>query len=234
MIKPPYLLTPKSLHSWNPIERGCVLYLPLWSPALSGPVFKSAESYGHTCTVTGALWRPDGRKFDGVDDRIAIGATGDAELAGLTDTTILAWACPTSLATEHRSIISKSNIAGEDRYNLLILTDGKPYFCFQNNATSVDAYGSTGTVTVDNWYFFSARFGSGGVKIETNLGDQGINANTGVLRAEDGTAKALYLAKDFNNDYEFSGLIGEVWVYSRYLSFPEIQRNYMATKWRYQ
>ncbi|KKK63360.1 hypothetical protein LCGC14_2995080, partial [marine sediment metagenome] len=35
-------------------------------------------------------------------------------------------------------------------------------------------------------------------------------------------------------DRFFNGLIGHVWIYSRALTFMGIQRNYLATKWRYQ
>jgi hypothetical protein len=33
---------------------------------------------------------------------------------------------------------------------------------------------------------------------------------------------------------QFSGLQAEVWFYNRFLTFPEIQQNYLATKWRYR
>jgi hypothetical protein len=49
-----------------------VLYLPLWSADLKGDSFYSKDSYAHLCTVTGALWTPQGRHFDGVDDKIAV------------------------------------------------------------------------------------------------------------------------------------------------------------------
>ena len=48
-----------------------VLYLPLYE--LDGASFMSKDAYGHLCTVIGALWRPNGRYFDGIDDRIDLG-----------------------------------------------------------------------------------------------------------------------------------------------------------------
>lgn len=51
--------------------KGLVLFLPLW--ALKGNPIKSVDAYKHTGTVTGTLWRPDGRWFDGLDDKISCG-----------------------------------------------------------------------------------------------------------------------------------------------------------------
>ncbi len=59
---------PKSLWSYNPIPGGCVLYTPLWSPSLHGPVFKSADPFGHICTRTGGVMSGDGFTGDGDDD----------------------------------------------------------------------------------------------------------------------------------------------------------------------
>ena len=70
MLKP--FLTSKSIWSYNPSPTGCVLYLPLWHPSLSGPVFSSIDPYGHTCTVTGATWGIQGRTFDGDGDFIGV------------------------------------------------------------------------------------------------------------------------------------------------------------------
>ncbi|MFH1650890.1 MAG: LamG domain-containing protein [Chloroflexota bacterium] len=213
-------------------DSSLVLYLPLYN--LDGASFMSRDAYGHRCTVTGAVWRLNGCRFDETDDRITVGAAGDAELAGLTDTTILVWACPSSLASENKSIISKNNRAGEDRYNLLIQTTGAPQFFYENNNNVVSVTGSAGVVTVNSWYFFSCRFGNGGVKLETNLGDQVTNADTNVMRSEDGTAKPLYIGRDYNNDFEFGGVVGEVFIYNRCLTNGEIQQNYLATKGRYR
>ena len=76
-IKSPALRWPKSLWSYNPIPSGCIFYLPFWHPSLAGPVFESIDPFGHTATVTGALYQGDvkGRFFDGAtgnDDKIVI------------------------------------------------------------------------------------------------------------------------------------------------------------------
>lgn len=52
------------------------LYLPLYE--LDGSSFMSKDAYGHLCTVTGALWRPNGRWFDKTSDIITCGNIGTA------------------------------------------------------------------------------------------------------------------------------------------------------------
>ena len=47
-----------------------VLWLPLWK--LDGAQFTSKDAYGRLVTVTGAPWGPQGRPFDGVDDKFSI------------------------------------------------------------------------------------------------------------------------------------------------------------------
>ena len=69
---------PTRPYAWNNgldpygfLTEGLSLYLPLW--ALKDSAFKSVDANRYTATVTGALWQPDGRLFDG-DDLINIGA----------------------------------------------------------------------------------------------------------------------------------------------------------------
>ncbi len=49
------------------------LHLPLHE--LDGNSFMSKDAYGHLCTASGGLWTPQGRSFDGVDDRIEVPAS---------------------------------------------------------------------------------------------------------------------------------------------------------------
>ena len=69
---------------------GLVMYLPLW--ALKGGSFKSVDAYKHTCSVAGAIWKPDSRQFDGTDDKIVIPFTSDLDFGDLDTYTIIVWA----------------------------------------------------------------------------------------------------------------------------------------------
>ncbi len=95
-IKSPALRWPKSLWSYNPIPSGCIFYLPFWHPSLAGPVFKSIDPFGHTATVTGALYQGDvkGRFFDGAtgnDDKIVIPKGGVIDNMFDGGGTVIAW-----------------------------------------------------------------------------------------------------------------------------------------------
>ena len=54
-----------------------VLDLPLYK--LDGQAFNSVDAYGHLATNTGALWTPNGRTFDGVDDLLTLGRITELE-----------------------------------------------------------------------------------------------------------------------------------------------------------
>ncbi len=54
-----------------PILASCELYVPLWHPITSVSPFTSLDKNSHICTVTGTVWTPDGRIFDG-DDYITV------------------------------------------------------------------------------------------------------------------------------------------------------------------
>ena len=56
------------------------LYLPLYE--LDGASFMSKDAYGHSCTAIGALWRPNGRWLDGINDYINCGADTSFDISG--------------------------------------------------------------------------------------------------------------------------------------------------------
>ncbi len=42
----------RSLQSYNPIQAGSILYLPMWHPSMQAVNIRSADSYRHACIVT--------------------------------------------------------------------------------------------------------------------------------------------------------------------------------------
>ena len=67
---------------------GLVLYLPLW--ALDGSPFKSVDAYRHVCSATNALWRPNGRDFNGINAYLVTPALAPLQF-GTGDFTISVW-----------------------------------------------------------------------------------------------------------------------------------------------
>ncbi len=212
---------PKSLWSHNPIPGGCVLYLPLWSPGLNGSAFKSVDPYGHTCTVTGALLKADGRLFDGLGDKIALPLN---TFTSLTTGTIIFWAKAAAIGdafsfakgtSDYITISAQTTarvqidlIVASSR-KFLIRTPGFPQDAWTHIAWSktgsthlVYSNGVSQTITWVSEVDKSAYFNS----IPTN--------NT------------LQVGSTLNILGKWSGRMGEFWLYDRALSADEVLYNY--------
>ena len=122
----------KSLHSFNPIPGGCVLYLPLPNPGLHGTTFSSVDPFHHDLTRLGGVMDGDGFTTDG-DDFIATAA----KTWGVANAwSIYIWLNPDDTTT-HMRALTINNAAAVSRV-LIILN--------QNAGTElrVLAYGTGG------------------------------------------------------------------------------------------
>ncbi len=208
-------------------DPGLVLYLPLYK--LDASSFMSRDGYGHLCTVTGALWRPSGRYFDGADDIII--ATDSAAFRNLTEFTWEMWVYPEDTAG-HRMLFTKAGkkylqIRSDEFISLTIYA-----------ATTNGSVFTTDTVTEDAWNHIVVTYSFSGDKkgriylngSECSYSTQ--NATEGALDAD--TADLCMGLWYTGGLYDLKGVMGEVRIYNRALTPPEIQHNYLATKWRYQ
>ncbi len=205
---------------------GLVMYLPLW--ALKDSAFKSVDAYKRTIAVTGALWQPDGRLFDG-DDLIGCGRI--TEIEGATQPwTILLWV---------RLITAVGNypLFTYDANNTL---SGIDLYMYWNSTTNVLRYqiggnqaekSSTITDLEDNaWHLIGLE-----------------HTATNALTYEDGANKddAAFTGGAFGAGYELKfgddinlaflpGEIGEIWVHNRAIGAEAHQDIFNRTAWRYQ
>jgi len=204
-----------------------VLYLPLYQ--VDGSSFMSQDAYGHTCTRTGALWRPNGHYFDPTDDQIVI--TDHSALRLTTYVTIELWYCPNttfdSSATAYRSFCGKTG--GNQGYTLrLEPSAGKAHFYLGDNATYHHFYSAKTSWAANTWFHIVATYDqvNGSLYVDGNLDlatpNAGISIYPKVIDMHIGTGNPI------------DGIVGEFRIYSRALSAVEIQRNYLATKWRYR
>ncbi len=208
---------------------GLVLYLPLW--ALKGSTFKSVDAYQHLNTVTGALWRPDGRFFDGLDDEIDMGTPASLQITG--DQTYAAWIFPEEAAVNQQVLARGDFNTGStllwDGANGRVaseITDASGAFSTLNGSTTGNA--------VDNWYFIAFTWvaSSGLFTIYLDGADDGSKTfNAG------GTTKLAtvncFVGRRATTGF-FEGRIGEGWEYNRALSTGELSRMRNTTTWRYQ
>jgi len=214
---------------------GLVLYLPLW--ALKNSSFQSIDAYKHTCTVTGALWQPDGRLFDGSDDRITVPDHASLQFEANDDFTLIIWIEKTGGANTER-LLQKTSGDANPRFVISLQSGvGSPSFYGITDAVpnAVAVSGTTAmndgphmlslSVDRDNASGFVAYVDDateGAAQDPTGVGDL---SNVGV---------DVTLGEFPNGVGDFTGTIGEAWIYSRAFVAAEITRHNNITAWRYQ
>ena len=211
------------------LDPSLVLYLPLYE--LDGSSFASKDAYGSLCTVTGAIWRPDGWFFDGIDDVIDCGIHAQHDLIG--GISLVAWV--KVAVDEEGDLISKKSSAGVQPklYQLRILTDGTVRLYLRHQEGSNDtspSVASTRVVDDGNWHMLGAAYdaasGAGEIRIDdTRDGSAALDA--GNITFDD----KLYVGGTGDH---LSGNMGLALIYNRFLSPIEYKNIYLATKWRYR
>ena len=187
---------------------------------LDGASFMSKDAYGHLCTVTGALWTPRARDFDGVDDEIIApdhpaldidtSATG-----GLTLEAFIKRGETGSLDT----VFWKGR-----NYSLAIRGSNELEFGFYDGAWRI--YGGSGTIDT-SWHQIAVVF------VDASKVNFYIDGVLDIARDTTFTSSPVTDALTIGGT-DFKGLYGEARVYNRALTPLEIQHNYLTTKWRYR
>jgi len=195
-----------------------VLYLPLYE--LDGNSIVSRDACGHLSSVNGALWRPYGRHFDGTDDYIEI--AHNSAYDQITEFTAMAWVTYQA----HGVVMGRDNGAGTRVWKLR----GASREVFGAGNGGYDGFS---VPTDGSWYFLTMTY-KPEVAVKIFVDDRLAleEAITGTL----GTAadEAMRIGSRLDGGEYHGGNIGEVWFYNRALTPPEIQQNYLATKWRYR
>lgn len=219
-----------------------ILDLPLFK--LDGGKFTSRDAYGHLCTVTGALWRPDGRFFDGSDDFINVGTVINSYLATDQAFSIALW-MKTGSDASPMSLFSNSSVSSPN-IGIDIAKTGvaSPKILVDLIQTIVGSklieVRSELLVTLDDdtWHqvviTYNGSLAAAGMLFYFNGAGKSVDILVDNVDAGATSSDNLQLGARDGSNQAFGGNIGGVWVYSRVLSIIEIQRNYLATKWRYQ
>ena len=207
-------------------RRGLVLDLPLYK--LDGSSFMDRSAYGHLATVTGAIWRPDGRGFEG-DDYVELTSTQMNYTTGAFS--IWAWVKVTSLADNRVILIRGLSLA--DGYFLYIGSGGEIIFYTYQASASQVSYSAAGTITTGNWNLIGVTRSGSSARVFKNVVDvtNTVGTHTNPLTNVVRTVKiGIY---DDKVSSPMVGIIREVGSVNRVLSQGEWQRLYLATK-RYQ
>ena len=221
-----------------------VLYLPLHEK--DGSSFMSKDAYGHLCTATGALWRPNGRLLDGLDDFLSIPDSPTFTFTAGNPFSIIVWVCPTAIA-DYDGVVGKwdNDVPANKEWLFRFGASSKFEFRYYDSANAT----SRGRVTTDTipTNTFTQIVGTcdgsivdpnGGTKIYINAVQKDTTdlSTTGTYGGMVNGTAPLYMGNIENQaDVDFTGIIGEIWIYkNRVLNITEILHNYLATKWRYR
>ena len=202
-----------------------VLYLPLHM--LDGASFMSKDAYGHSCAVTGALWTPRGRSFDGTDDEIDTGSSATLNLT--TAISVIMWVKPDLSA--NRTLLSRC-VNSTHGYTLIAASNSNLYLISRNSNVDPGTLSKSGLVT-NTWYQVGFIWVSSVKRALVLNGELFSEGSTDVDIPSIPTDHTYIGRNDPWYGSRFKGLIGEVRLYNQALSSLEIQHNYLATKWRY-
>ena len=216
-------------------DSSLVLYLPLYQ--LDGESFMSRDTYGHLVLVSGGtLWTPQGRYFDGVDDKISCG--NNSVLESANNLTIVLWVKPGAQVNAYAAIISKQDDTGDPYKGYLIDrndTSNTQYRFVYGTGSAYRVATNFIVTTTGVWQQIAVTKSGTTVTMFVNsvqtstetMASATIGTNTDNLQLGDwpdsGAGRRYWV-----------GDIGEVYVYNRALSPLEVQNNYLKTKWRYQ
>jgi len=206
-----------------------ILYLPLWKR--DGNTFPSDDSFGHSCSVTGATWGTLGRTFDGND---YIDCGGDAQFTFAGDMSVDAW-IKTSTTGAYQKLIGKM-ASGQFEWGFRIDDNNTARFAiYQSDSTVYSSANSSNTVTDNNWHHIAGVFDDNvSTKIYVDGIERGSSTSFAGTRGGDLGADVNIGRRAGLADLYFTGTIGEIRLYNRNLTVLEIQNLYRLTKWRYQ
>jgi hypothetical protein len=203
-----------------------VLYVPLCET--DGSALVSKDAYGHAGAVTGALWTPRGRSFDGVDDVISYGPASILNISAKI--TLGIWVNFTELPAVYRGLIGKG-------YSYLIRfspASSKVIFSLYLGG-SFCGISDTVTPALNQWVHYTGTYDANGGSNNMKLYRNGILTAQGTFTGNiDSVADPLQIGFEARNGSYFKGLIGEARLYNKTLTPQEIMNIYLTTKWRYQ
>jgi len=211
-----------------PILSGCVLDLPLYHPILSPSSFKSLDANQYSCTVTGAIWLPQGRTFDGNDDYIEATCPQLDFTTGAFSGVI--WVYLDAIGVSYTHLITRGLLV-TDGWFFAIEAGGYLNINTNQSGARQQTYSNAGDVTTGSWLCLGFTRDGAACKVYKNGVDITLVSGTHVDPLT--SARTLKIGIDDNLTSDLDGTIGGVQVYNRALSSAEILRNYQSTKWRY-
>jgi hypothetical protein len=206
------------------LDSSLVLHLPLYE--LDGASFASSDSHRYPCTVTGAIWKPDGRYFDGTDDKITVPHQSTLDITeGIT---LEVWVRPDRVTGEQDIFVRDW---GDSTYPYQLIISGSSYIFRDYSSGSWHSCSSgSGVAVAGRWQHVVGTYNKVNMRLFVDLREATPAAYTSSLAVNN---TPLYIGS-LNGSNPTEGLVGEARLYNRPLNPQEIQHNYLATKWRYK
>ncbi|MBI9018885.1 MAG: hypothetical protein JEZ07_16665, partial [Phycisphaerae bacterium] len=199
-----------------------------------GVAFDTSVNNNHGTATNGPVWTNDAKinwamDFDGSDDYIAIADDDSLDFTGAF--TVAAWV-KTETATGYGYIVFKADTTTVDGY-YIGKVNGKWQFVCAVDGTMPYVQSDNAPVA-DTWtHVLGRRLADGTMELFIDGVKQTYNTAsiTGTINSTGG----LYLGKDveYQNDYEFDGIIDEVCIYNRDLSDSEVNLLYNTSQTLY-
>jgi PKD repeat protein len=176
---------------------------------------------GHTGTVSGSTWSPDGKfggalAFDGVDDWVTV---ADSALLDLTSgMTLSAWVYPTA-GGGYREVLIKE-APGSEAYNLYASSEANvPVGGVVLGQNPILAVSGTQSLPLNAWSHLALTFDSATLRLYVNGALAGSQAASGSIATSSG---ALRFGGNSIWGEFFAGRIDEIRIYNRALVADEI------------
>ena len=205
-----------------------VLYLPLYQ--LDGASLMSKDAHGHLCSVTGALWRPDGRYFDGADDKIQSASHTSFSLSHFT---LEGWLKVSSIAAGAKTFVDLASANDAIAFNVNQGTGGNIQGWFNDGGAWQSTPGNTAVLSTTEFVHIALTYDRVNFTEYANGGEH-IDANAVTAAVVMDDSIIVHIGEAFGGTQDITGTIGEIRIYNRALTPQEIQHSYQATKWRYR
>ena len=203
-----------------------VLSLPLWK--LDGAKIRSEDAYGHLCTAYGALWRPAGRWFDGINDYIGI-PSSVIQLNFTSENFSIIARVYVNTFPGHVCIFNRG-LWNTDGYKFLILSTGELRVETSQAAANQASESSAGVIATGRHCTIGMSRTGASVRLYKNGEDVTSTEGVHINPKTSGRTAAIGIASDLTSQ-PFNGGIREFLVFSKSLIAGDHMRFHQILKW---
>ena len=209
------------------LDPGLVLYVPLQK--LDSISFVSRDAYGHPAVDNGTLWTPQGRSFDGINDLIDCGGSPAFHSQQYSLSCWFKTAASSPDTDIGHRLVNIARAPNGDSKIALRLKNNIGDLFWITPAPSGDSVSTGVIVNNGQWHHLAGT--TDGTTFTVYLDGDQKAVKSSELHVD---FYCLSIGSVHTGTGAYDGKISEVRVYDRVLTAPEIQHDYLATKWKYR